>query len=934
MVFRYALISKKRKKIAFLAFLMMIQPINTINSMTVVPVVLPQVITALEGMLVGIKALSIIVARNHPNIHPHFRQLNNYLPRESINIDTSLIPDSNHIFINQIKYQTPLMPYLVVDASAIPQTTSANISSKPVESAHSVTKTLTIASPVETVGTANSSISTANGAKDKSKPILYLNAFKAQNILILDRADIQWRKPSLAMGARVSEQTYSAGSLLEAQHIRDEQILRNAAELKNVRSNYQLLIQDQDLRIKYLNAVSDFCHTIMQTNNEIDKEKRVVARFNLLTQIPLFDQACTQLIGPAHYEIQDAIASINECYFDVNGTLKTTEVVAGATEKIAIALRRIYINGPIQNLVSLTKNKEYIFEHNIIPAEEHTKFKDVFFAERDAGFYKMLEVGQKECHSYGFSKFDLSDSSHEKIEEIKIAANPKEKRASGIFRNNPGPTVAAINSKYNKTLRSLIQLGQTGKYDEACELVSKISDQSVKRVAADIRNHYFSFYGIYTKGLNDPLWKTISSEIKETIQENRTLRNHMNDILAIRYYTKLELEKIYCLPEQYMNITGVDQILYELISLPNDPNIHIDFLLDKAKNKVPGWHAFFDNNYVLRPLYVDFLFCNSGSILIQNFKLNRNHSFETQIEVIRYLNKYLSLSDFSNDPLTSKIQKSLEYLVVANNNPTNSKISEIYLNLAKEMYDSLPDDKSEAAKILSNHNFFDISSLAAIEGNLPEIEKLLSNIEQEAINELLKAAEDINVDLIPNQKFDDLIEDSFKDLIALKSRKSLSSKRSGSNNLDPNDSGGSEGPGSNKTKKVLFTTVLTEAGRKNKKKAKEVLQSFKNKVVEKLNPFGAYERASYHTKVGNSIKSKAPSNGQAALDKSILVKSKGNTQYQRRIAIENDQFVILDEHMKGKFHGHVRTWEKLEKEMKEVLQNNNLVTNNGKIIKQ
>ena len=893
------------------------------------------VILALEEALVFIKVFTtIVVATHNSGRHSCFPQLEPCFPNPYINSAISSVPAFNDIFTNLSKYN--VMPRQVVNVSALPQaqTVSANTFASSVSSADGAqpsTKSLTVAKSVASVGDTEASTATSSGPKDKPNPILYLNALKT-SISIPDKADIEHSKPVVKMNTRVSAQTYNARSLLASQNSADHKMLFDASEKYSVNYNYQLLKEDRDLRIEYLNAVSDFCHTLMQTNNEIDYEKRAVARLNLLSHIPLFDQACTQLIGPAHYEIQDAIANIRECYFDTNGNLKTMEVVAGATDKIAIALRRIYINEPIQNLVSLTKDKEYIFKHKIIPATDHPKFKDVFFAERDAGFYKMLEVGQRECHSYGFSKFDLNDSSNEKIEYIKNAANPKEKRASGVFRSNPGPVIAAINSEYNEKLRSLVQFCRAGKYDEACEIVNKISNQSVMRIAADIRKHYFSdeYYtcGIYIKGVNDPLWKTISSEVKQTIQENRTLRNHMNEILAMRYNIKSELERLYYLPA--VHITGVDELLYDLVSLPNDPNIHIDFLLDKAKNKVSGWHVFFNSNHVLRTLNFEFGIYNSNSTLIQNFKLNRNLLTETQIEIIRYFNKFIALN-VSDELFLNKVEKSLEYLVVANNSALNSKESQIYLNLAKEMYDSLSDSQSVAAKVLGNHDLFDVSNPAAIERNLPEIEKLLSKIEQEIINGLLEAIEDVNLDLSQNREFADLFQDSFKDLINLRNRKSLTSKGSGFNNLDQNGSGGPEGPNSEKTKRAMVAAAIAEAYRKNKKKAKEALRSFKNKVVEKLNPFGVYENAPYHTRVGNSIKSKAPINGQASLDKSILVKSKGNTRYQRRITIENNEFVVLDEHMKGKFHGHVRTWDDLGKPLQEFLKKLGLVTNNGKI---
>ena len=77
----------------------------------------------------------------------------------------------------------------------------------------------------------------------------------------------------------------------------------------------------------------------------------------------------------------------------------------------------------------------------------------------------------------------------------------------------------------------------------------------------------------------------------------------------------------------------------------------------------------------------------------------------------------------------------------------------------------------------------------------------------------------------------------------------------------------------------------------------------------------------------NSSKSKAPSNGQRALDNSFSVSE--NTA--RRIGISDGEIVILDQTSPGLFHGHVRTWNNLRQEMKNILIDANLVTSRGKI---
>jgi Tfp pilus assembly protein PilE len=94
-------------------------------------------------------------------------------------------------------------------------------------------------------------------------------------------------------------------------------------------------------------------------------------------------------------------------------------------------------------------------------------------------------------------------------------------------------------------------------------------------------------------------------------------------------------------------------------------------------------------------------------------------------------------------------------------------------------------------------------------------------------------------------------------------------------------------------------------------------------------PNGIYKDAPYHTSFGNSVKSKAPSNGQRALDNSVSV----GTNSSRRIAISDGEFVVLDQTSTSPeiFHGHVRGWADLTDQMKRALVNSNLVSLKGKI---
>jgi RHS repeat-associated protein len=92
---------------------------------------------------------------------------------------------------------------------------------------------------------------------------------------------------------------------------------------------------------------------------------------------------------------------------------------------------------------------------------------------------------------------------------------------------------------------------------------------------------------------------------------------------------------------------------------------------------------------------------------------------------------------------------------------------------------------------------------------------------------------------------------------------------------------------------------------------------------------GKFENASYHGKTGNSVKSKAPNNGQAALDNSVSIGE--NTT--RRVGVSDGEIVVLDETGNGVFHGHVRSWGELSEPMKSALRKAGLVNKKGKVIK-
>ena len=107
--------------------------------------------------------------------------------------------------------------------------------------------------------------------------------------------------------------------------------------------------------------------------------------------------------------------------------------------------------------------------------------------------------------------------------------------------------------------------------------------------------------------------------------------------------------------------------------------------------------------------------------------------------------------------------------------------------------------------------------------------------------------------------------------------------------------------------------------------------------VDPLGLARVYRNAPYHGATDNPIKSRAPSNGQAALDNSSQVKESS----PRRIGvdIENNELVILDRtqvtpNSDEEFHGHVRCWCDLHTDQQNTLRRAQQVTSKGKIRRQ
>jgi len=101
--------------------------------------------------------------------------------------------------------------------------------------------------------------------------------------------------------------------------------------------------------------------------------------------------------------------------------------------------------------------------------------------------------------------------------------------------------------------------------------------------------------------------------------------------------------------------------------------------------------------------------------------------------------------------------------------------------------------------------------------------------------------------------------------------------------------------------------------------------------------YGIYKDASYHHRKSSGKKSMCPKNGQKCLDNSFEV-SDGS---DRRISIEDDVFVILEETAPRIFHGYIiETWKELDKAgnsrqaVRSAFKKHGLVNKAGKIIKR
>lgn len=91
-----------------------------------------------------------------------------------------------------------------------------------------------------------------------------------------------------------------------------------------------------------------------------------------------------------------------------------------------------------------------------------------------------------------------------------------------------------------------------------------------------------------------------------------------------------------------------------------------------------------------------------------------------------------------------------------------------------------------------------------------------------------------------------------------------------------------------------------------------------------------YEVNPKHTAVRRGQVSAAPRDGQTALANSVRVKETST----RRVGVDSasGEIVVFDEHLPGRFHGHVRSWEELTPAMQHALEQAGLATRRGRII--
>ncbi|QLB42325.1 VENN motif pre-toxin domain-containing protein [Mannheimia pernigra] len=124
------------------------------------------------------------------------------------------------------------------------------------------------------------------------------------------------------------------------------------------------------------------------------------------------------------------------------------------------------------------------------------------------------------------------------------------------------------------------------------------------------------------------------------------------------------------------------------------------------------------------------------------------------------------------------------------------------------------------------------------------------------------------------------------------------------------------------------SNIHSNFAKKNTKPDRKAVDITERISAHKTNNF-VFDKAPYHSKVGNSIKSANPTFGQEVLNESIQVKATST----RRVGVDKltGEYVVFDQTEKNIYHGHVRNWNELTTEMKNALKEAGLVNDKGKI---
>lgn len=91
-----------------------------------------------------------------------------------------------------------------------------------------------------------------------------------------------------------------------------------------------------------------------------------------------------------------------------------------------------------------------------------------------------------------------------------------------------------------------------------------------------------------------------------------------------------------------------------------------------------------------------------------------------------------------------------------------------------------------------------------------------------------------------------------------------------------------------------------------------------------------YESASYHGTINNTVKNKAPTYGQDALDMFFLIKD--TSTHRIDVDYKTNEIVVFDNTINNTYYGHVRSWQELTQAMKNTLIKNGVTDNKGRII--